>query len=117
MWTDDTLFMPGPRKPHRARYICCIDRQTCIVIRNKRAVRLGYIQFNIFQQLHEAKKGDKKVMANALFDSIYGGAKNPPNRCTLAAICWLMNKRLRHIGLKVRGVNRRQNSFYQLVVL
>jgi hypothetical protein len=100
------------------QYICSIDRATCIVMRNKRAVRLGYLQFAIFRTIHEARRAKRAlVTGEELYDALYGGCKNPAGRNSIAVMCGQMNKKLKHLGLKMQGTNRRQNSFYQIVVL
>jgi hypothetical protein len=100
------------------KYVCCIDRTTCIVMRSKKAVQLGYLQFAIFRTIHEARRAKRGVVrSDELYDALYNGTKNPAGRNCIPVMCGEMNKKLKHLGLKVIGVNRRQNSFYQLVVL
>lgn len=99
------------------KYICSIDRQTSIVMRNKRAVQLGYLQFRIFRLLHEAPTRDKKMLGSVVYEHIYNGTKDPAGRNCIAAMCSQMNRKLKHLGLKVQGTNRNKYSFFQIVVL
>ena len=82
------------------------------------AVHLGFVQFAIFDALHrQGKRKGKQLNTDALADIVYHGARNPSTKETLHVCVHNMNKKLSHIGLKVRGVNRKQNSYYQIVVL
>jgi hypothetical protein len=104
------------RKPYR--WFCWVDRHSCIVIRNKRAVQLGYIQFAIFNALHSVKPHEgKKLNAKHLADVVYNGAINPSTAQTIRACVYHMNRKLLHVGLKVISIERKNHSFYQIVVL
>ena len=101
-------------------WTCWVDRRTCIVVRNKRAVSLGLVQFAIFEALHKAGQHsgrDKKLQADHLADIAYNGAKNPSTRHTMHACIYYANVKLAHLGLKIRSTNRKQNSFYEIVEL
>lgn len=95
-----------------------VDRRTCIVMRYNKAVKLGVVQFAIFDALHRLGTKEGKQMPSAdLCDEVYRGARNPSTMNTIHACVSSMNRKLQHVGLKVRGVNRREHSFYQIVVL
>lgn len=86
-------------------------------MRSKKAVRLGYLQFAIFRALHEVPTRDKKLLGSELYDRLYDGTKNPAGRNCVAVMCMQMNRKLKHLGLKVQGTNRNKYSFWQIVVL
>jgi hypothetical protein len=88
-------------------------------MRNKKAVKLGWLQFEIFRALHEMRRDGKMsiMKSHALYDRLYHGAKNPAGRQSIPVMCANMNRKLKHLGLKVKGTNRNRHSFYQLVVL
>ena len=99
-------------------WICCVDRRARIVMRNRRAVALGFVQFAIFDALHsQGAANGKQLSGDRLADAVYHGARNPSTRQTIHVCIYTMNKKLAHLGLKIRGVNRRQHSFYQIVGL
>src|ERR1700733_10931546 len=101
-------------------WTCWVDRRTCIVVRNKRAVSLGLVQFAIFEALHRQSRqpGEpKKLTGDSLADIVYNGASNPSTRNTIHSTVQAINPKIQHLGLKIRGVNRKQNSFYEIVEL
>lgn len=91
-----------------------VDRKQCIVVRNRRAVRLGLVQFAIFDALHRARQS---LSADQLRNVVYAGVKDPALPGNLHAVIHYANRKLEHLGLKIRGTNRKQNSFYQIVAL
>ena len=98
--------------------LCWVDRYSCVVMHGRRAAHLGFMQFAIFDALHQqGKRKGKKLSGDALADIVYAGARNPSTKGTLHVCIHNMNKKLMHIGLKIQGVNRKQNSYYQIVVL
>ena len=100
------------------KWTCWVDRRTCIVVRKNKAVRLGFVGFAIFEALHRQRPYDgKKLTSDTLADIVYNGTKEPGGRQHIHMSVHNLNKKLQHIGLKVRGVNRKQNSFYEIVVL
>lgn len=94
-----------------------VDRRTSIVVHNRRAVRLGLIQFAIFDAIHRRRDRDGQMTGNQLRDLIYHGVGNPPQNKAFTASIHYLNRKLSHVGLRVRGVNRGRNSFYQIVRL
>lgn len=99
-------------------WFCWVDRKTCIVVRQTKAVHLSLLQFSIFNALHSVRPHEgKKLNARHLADIVYNGVRNPSTEKTLHVCVSKMNKKLAHVGLKVRGVARKQNSFYQIVLL
>ena len=97
-----------------------VDRRTCIVMRNHRAVHLGVVQFAIFDILHrQGVKGGKQMRSKALCDAVYRGVGNPPlwAMTVINQSVRVMNRKLAHLKLRIRAVNRSNNSFYQIVVL
>lgn len=95
-----------------------IDRHTQIVIRSRQAVHLGYIQFAIFRELHEmGRRAAYSLPSQELADRVYAGGKNPKTLSTIHVIVRQANRKIAHLKLKIRGVNRGHNSFYQIVPL
>jgi hypothetical protein len=95
-----------------------VDRHTGIVVRNHRAVRLGIVQFAVFDVLHKqgTLKG-KKLSTRGLADEIYRGVKDGGTQTTMHTTIVAINRKLSHLNLRIRGVNRGANSFYQIVDL
>jgi hypothetical protein len=95
-----------------------VDRHARIVIRGRRAVSLSILQFAIFDALHRAgTKNGKQLGSHSLLDTIYHGVREPSNLNTVHGTVIKLNQKLRYLGLKVRGVNQREHSFYQIVPL
>lgn len=89
-----------------------------IVVRHKRAVRLGIVQFAIFDILHRQGSLQGKYMSSrGLADEVYRGVIKSGSQNTIHTTIVATNRKLSHLGLKIRGVNRRQNSSYQIVDL
>ena len=103
---------------NRKQYWVSVDRRTCIVMRYNRAVKLGLLQFAIFDTLHRVTMKDGKLMlSQKLCDRIYHGVKEPGTLTTLHSAVMSVNSKLRHLGLKIKGNNRGKHSFYQIVTL
>lgn len=95
-----------------------VDRHARIVIRGRKAVALSFLQFAVFDALHSVgSKHGKQMRSHALLDTIYHGVANPSNLNTVHGTVIKLNEKLKYLGLKVRGVNRREHSFYQIVPL
>lgn len=92
-----------------------VDRRTCIVMRKKKAIHLGFVQFCIFEALH--KREAKRLTGDRLADIVYHGANNPSTRQTIHTCICTMNKKLAYLGLKIRGESRKSASFYELLVV
>lgn len=96
-----------------------VDRRNRIVIRGRRAVALSVLEFAIFNALHRIKLRDgpyKVRITRELVDEVYAGVSDPPllpQRCVLLT-AKKMNGKLAHLGMSIRAVNRRHNSFYRL---
>lgn len=97
-------------------HFCHVDRKTCIVMRQRKAVHLGLVQFAIFYAIHKLRS-NKTLTTKEIYETVYRGVVNPPGLETVNVIIWTMNKKLTHLGIKIRGANRREHSFYRLVVL
>lgn len=100
------------------RHFCYVDRKTRIVMRQRKAVQLGFVEFAIFYALHKHTAGGQPhrvMLSNALFDEAYRGVANPASRSSLGITCSNINKKLAHLGLKIVGSNHKQNSFYRIV--
>ncbi len=116
MWTEQALFMPGPPVATQPRkQICWLDRHTGIIVANRKAVRLPWMQFAMFKYLHEAE--GKKLTSKVLYEKMYGGARNPPGTNVIPVLNRQINLKLKHLGLKIQGVNRNKYSFYQIIRL
>ena len=112
------LAPPLASKRNPYRWFCWVDRHSCIVVRNKKAVQLGLIQFAIFNALHSVKPHEgKKLNARHLADIIYRGAINPSTSQTIRVCIYHANKKLAHIGLCIRCIKRKSHSFYQIVTI
>ena len=95
-----------------------VDRRACIVVRGRRAVALSILQFAIFDALHRVgNKHGKQMPSHKLLDTVYHGVANPSNLNTVHGTVLKLNEKLKYLGLKVRGVNHREHSFYQIVPL
>ena len=113
---DLAPLLASKRNPYR--WFCWVDRHSCIVVRNKKAVQLGLIQFAIFEALHSVKPHEgKKLNARRLADIVYNGAINPSTAETMRVCIYNANKKLAHIRLKIRSVERKSHSFYQIVTI
>jgi hypothetical protein len=96
-----------------------VDRRNRIVIRGRRAIALSMLEFAIFDSLHTSRtrSGPYKVrMARELVDQVYTGIGDPPlcAQQTAYQTARKLNGKLAHIGMTVRAINRRHNSFYRL---
>jgi hypothetical protein len=85
-------------------------------MRQRKAVRLGLVQFAIFYALHKRRPAHS-LPSTKLCDEIYDGVRNPSTLQTLRVCITNMNRKLEHLGVKIQGNNHRQNSFYQIVTL
>ena len=95
-----------------------VDRRACIVVRGRRAVALSILQFAIFDALHRVgDKRGKQMPSHKLVDTIYHGVAEPSNLNTVHGTVIKLNEKLKYLGLKVQGNNRREHSFYQIVSL
>lgn len=95
-----------------------VDRHTRIVIRGRKAVALSFLQFAVFDALHSVgAKNGKQMGSHALLDTIYHGVREPSDMNTVHGTVMKLNQKLQRLGLKVRGVNAREHSFYQIVPL
>ena len=97
------------------------DKMTYVVVRQRSAVCLSSTQFLIFCTLHNKRKENpkdraKSILTRDLSDLIYRGVANPPEKPLdiVAKTVRQMNKKLAHIKLKVRCINRKQMSEYRL---
>lgn len=104
--------------PKSARQqFCHVDRMTRIVMRQRKAVQLGIVEFAIFFALHHDRRANKVCTTHQLYERIYNGVIDCPSINVVTQTIWQTNRKLKHLGLKIVGTNRRQNSFYRLVVL
>jgi hypothetical protein len=95
-----------------------VDRHTRIVVRNRKACQLGVLQFAIFDALHrQPSHRGKQMLGSLLMDVVYRGVASPAGRNTICVSVQQANRKLSRLGLKIRGVNRKQHSFYQIVSL
>lgn len=112
------LAPPLASKRNPYRWFCWVDRRSCIVVRHTKAVQLGFMQFAIFNALHSVKPHEgKRLNADHLADIVYNGAVNPGTAQSMRVCIHNMNKKLAHVGLRIRSVERKNHSFYQIVVL
>lgn len=90
-----------------------IDRKMRIIMRDDKAVALSINQFRMFDVIHQA--GYKGLTIGAVRDALYGGSDAP---LTLGrgvhVTTYKLNRKLAHIGFRIRVVNLGRKTFYQL---
>ena len=102
----------------RDHYWCQVDRRTCIVMRQNKAVALGLVQFAIFDTLHRVgNERGRQMPSSKLCDEIYRGTREPGTLEAMRVAISGINRKLKHIGLRIRGNNHGVHSFYQIVIL
>lgn len=91
-----------------------IDRKTRIVMREHRAVALSINEFRLFDAIDQSdcKTLTIKHVRNALYD----GSIDPPvwMKGAVNGLTFKLNRKLAHVGLNVRVINRGARTFYQL---
>ena len=102
----------------RRGQFCYCDRKMRIVMRQRRAVQLSILEFAIFNALHSLdRRGNKTMTGEAIYEEMYRGCANPAGRNIISQVVRQANAKLAHLGIKIAGANRREHSFYRLVLL
>jgi hypothetical protein len=101
------------------------DPKTRVVIRGNHAVALSINEFVVYRLLRGRKNqgqgghaGNPRGVARSrdLLDGLYAGVGDPPlwAKTYLRGLVGRLNRKLAHLGVRVRGVNRGAQSTYYM---
>src|SRR3974377_428734 len=94
--------------------LCWTDPYSRIVARRRKTVRLGIVEFALFQAL--ISNSSHQLESIKIVDAVYKGVVDLPAdpRSTITHSIMAMNRKLVRLQLHIVGVNKKANSFYRL---